>query len=117
MNEQVFTGSGATSFQTQAIDLDQKFGYSIQAAITGTITGTMNLQGSDDFGTIQPGGPDNGAPGVTNWSDITGSSTSIAGAGSAIWNAEGVFYKWVRVNYVATSGTGTITIRINTKGF
>lgn len=90
--------------------------YSIQLVFTGTPVGTFNLQCSND-----PGTPDGGispqATNVTNWTDITGSPQGITVGGSIVWNVENAGYTWVRVNYVATSGAGSLTsARANVKG-
>lgn len=91
------------------------FGYSIQAVITGSAAGTLKLQGSSDpvpdsnFNVVS-------YP-VSNWTDIVNSSEPVTGAGTVIYNVEGVFYNWVRVVYTSSSGTGTMTIRFNSKGF
>lgn len=90
-------------------------GYSIQVVITGTAAGVLKLQGSDDPV------PDSDfrvrTYPVVNWTDIDDSSEPVTGAGTVVYNVRGVFYNWVRVVYTAASGTGTMTIRINTKGF
>ncbi len=117
LNEQLYSGSANSSFQTDPLALEFQLGFSMQVVISGTATGTINLQGSNDFGTVKPAGPDTGVPGVTNWTDIANSSGPVTGAGTFTWNFNGTFFKWVRVNYVAASGTGTMIIRANTKGF
>jgi hypothetical protein len=118
LNEELVHNQDASiSFQTPATSLEYQLGVSIQVVITGTPSGTLNLQGSNDFGTIKPAGPDQGNPGVVNWTDIANSSSPVTGAGTASWNFNGVFYKWIRLNYVSVSGTGNMTVRINTKGF
>lgn len=92
--------------------LDQVYGVALQAIFTGSPIGTIVLQGSCDSANNDP---NNGAA-VVNWTAITGSSTAISGAGTVLWNNNGVFYKWIRAVYTATSGTGTLTLNINTKG-
>lgn len=118
LNEALLTNQDASvSFVTPATSLEYQLGVSFQVVITGTPVGTLDLQGSNDFGTVKPAGPDQGNPGVVNWTDIANSSAAVSGAGTVTWNFNGVFYKWIRVNYIAVSGTGTMTIRVNTKGF
>lgn len=118
LNEELVHNQDASvSFVTPATSLEYQLGCSIQVVITGSPIGTLDLQASNDFGTIKPAGPDQGNPGIVNWTDVTGSSTAVSGAGTVLWNFEGAYYKWLRVNYTAASGTGTMTIRINTKGF
>lgn len=118
LNESILTnGNAAGDLASSVVSLEYQLGCSIQATMTGAPVGTLKLQGSNDFGTIQPAGPDNGGAGVVNWTDIADSSGPVTGAGTFSWNYNGVFYKWIRVVYTFTSGTGTINIRINTKGF
>ncbi len=115
----VLIGSGtnaAVSQNSEPVDLNYRYGIAIQAVLTGSPVGTLKLQGSCDFGARnQPeaGGNDQ----VVNWTDIADSTAVVSGAGTASWNFQGSFYKWIRLVYTATSGAGTITARANSKGF
>jgi hypothetical protein len=112
-------GSGtdaSTNQQSEPVNLNYRYGVAIQAVFTGTPVGMANLQGSCDEGARnqqQAGGNDQ----VVNWTDITGSYATVSGAGTASWNFQGSFYKWIRLVYISSSGTGTITVRANSKGF
>lgn len=90
-------------------------GYSIQAIITGSPVGSLKLQGSNDpvpnSSFLVP------TYTVTNWTDIADSTEAVTGAGTIMYNVEGVYYNWVRAVYTSTSGTGTLTIQFNSKGF
>lgn len=119
-NENLLQASGpldlSISEVTRPLWLGHICNYAIQLVFTGSPVGTFNLQCSND-----PGLPDGGltpqASGVTNWTDITGSSQGISAAGNIVWNVENAGYTWVRVNYVATSGTGSLSsARANVKG-
>lgn len=81
---------------------------SIQAVFSGTPVGTFKLQISNDAV--------NAAASVTNWSDYTGSSTSISAAGDYVWNLSSAGYRWVRVVYTKISGTGTANAYLTAKG-
>ena len=115
----ILIGSGtnaAVNQQSEPVNLNYRYGIAIQAVITGSAVGTLSLQGSCDYGAPnnpQAGGNDQ----VINWTDIADSSSAVTGAGTASWNFQGSFYKWIRLIYVAGSGTGTITARSNSKGF
>lgn len=88
-------GANATS---SAQTLDQAFGFSVQAQWTGaSAAGTLKLQASLDG---------------TNWDDISGASTTIAGAGNILWNVTDVMFPWVRVVFTRTSGTGSLSTRL-----
>lgn len=95
--------------------LAHTFGFSIQLLITGTIAGSVKLQGSDDPV------PDSNflatTMTVTNWTDIVGSTQSITGAGTLTYNVSDSMFNFVRVIYTYGSGTGTITAIFNGKGF
>jgi hypothetical protein len=90
-------------------------GYSIQAVITGTANGTIKLQGSND--PVPDANFQVRQYPVVNWEDIADSTQAVTGAGTVFYNVADVFYNWVRVIYTSSSGTGTITIRLNTKGY
>lgn len=84
------------------IGLDQAYGFAIQAIWTGgSLAGTVKLQASVDGST---------------WSDISGSSQSISGPGSYLWNVQAAFYAYVRSYFTYSSGSGTITTWEQTKG-
>jgi len=85
-----------------AVGLDQDYGYAVQAIWTGgTLAGTVKLQASID--------------GVT-WSDVTGTSQAVSGAGNFLWNVNGAFYAFVRAYFVYSSGSGAITYWTLVKG-
>ena len=42
--------------------------------------------------------------------ELPGSEETVAAAGDLLWNASGVGYKYVRLVYTSTSGTGDITV-------
>lgn len=81
--------------------------FSFYAKWTGTPTGSFKLQGSNDVGDS-----------VTDWEDIPGSTLAVAGAaGTQMWNYTRSQFRWVRIVYTATSGSGTLSKCIfNAKG-
>lgn len=90
----------------------QIYGWSAQFTFTGAPVGVLKVQASDDPMYVAEGT----TPQPTHWSDISGSSTSISAAGDVMYNFNGSFYNWIRFVYTATSGTGSITGRLNIKG-
>lgn len=95
----VTAGDMSATINGAAIDLDQIYGFSVQAIWSGTPTGTLGLQFSND---IAQGGA---AP--TNWT--ADSTQALSGsAGSYMWNIWPANYRWVRLVYTKTSGTGTL---------
>lgn len=112
----VITGADASVDQTSLHGLlAHMIGFSIQAVITGTAAGTIKLQGSSD--PVPDARFDAATFPVSNWQDILDSSEPVTGAGVVDYNVQGTFYNWVRVVYTASSGTGTIAVTFNAKGF
>ncbi len=115
--ESIGSGTNAATSQTSAaVNLNYRYGIAIQAVFTGAPVGTASLQGSCDYGNRNPIEPA-GSSEVVNWTDIADSSSPVTGAGTASWNYQGSFYKWIRLVYTSSSGTGTISVRANSKGF
>jgi hypothetical protein len=115
--ESIGSGTDASvSQQSEAVDLNYRYGVAFQAVFTGSPVGTISLQGSCDYGARNPQQA-GGNYQIVNWTDIANSSASVTGAGTVSWNFQGSFYKWIRVIYTASSGSGTISIRANSKGF
>lgn len=105
--------SMAASITSPEISLNGIFGWSAQFIFTGSPVGSLKAQVSNDQSYL--GGELIPAP--TNWTDLSNSSTSISAAGDITYNVNLSFYNWVRFVYTSTSGTGTITGRMNLKGY
>lgn len=96
-------GDMSGSITTDSQQLNQMFLCSIQAVWTGsTANGTLKLQISNDNITF---------------SDYTGSSVSVNGAGDFMWNLSYTGFPWIRVVYTRSSGTGVLNITVNGKGY
>ena len=77
---------------------------SVQAAWTGTPTGTLKLQISND-------------PLAGSWTDYTGSSVSLTGTSdTTAWFFENAS-RWVRVVYTFASGAGTLDVYVSQKAW
>lgn len=89
---------------------------SAQAVVTGTSTGTLNIQASND---ISPVLDSNGKPDPTNWSNIpTVGTVAIAGAGVYLIPSFPICYNFLRTSFVATNAaSGTINVNVQTYGF
>lgn len=106
-----------TTITSDAFQLYQMFGFSIQVTFTGTPTGTFKLQASSDpvtqvsLNTVTP---------ATHWTDVANSSQAVSAAGNVLWNVSDVMYNWVRVVYTdgsAGASTAVITnLTFNGKG-
>jgi hypothetical protein len=102
--------------ESDAIQLTNIFGYTVQAVYVGTPTGTFKLQASVDpikfANDAQPQVP-------TNWNDIAGSSFAVTSSGITTWNVTNSFYTFVRLVYADGSGgssTAVLNAVINVKG-
>lgn len=91
--------------------------YSIQLVFAGAPQGEFKLQLSNDFGNAQAAQEDNRDFQITHWTDITGSEQAILAAGNHTWQVQNAGYRWVRVIWTFSSGTGTLSsARFNVKG-
>lgn len=93
--------------------------YSIMCIITGTPTGTIKLQASNDPETNDSMPSANPQPSPTNWADIANTSVVVSAAGNTMYNVADVAYNYVRVVYTdGSSGVSTavMTVIINAKG-
>lgn len=112
------TGSVVTG--SSAIPLTHLGGYSIQAIMSGSgpagVTGSFKLQASLDRTPSVNAAVIN----LTNWTDISGSSASIAvnpnTNHSVIWNVADAYYPHVRLLYTNTAGSGSLNARFAGKG-
>lgn len=118
----VFTNQTMTgTINSIGCEINQEFSWSIQAEWTGAPVGAFTIQVSNDnaplaASTSNPVGPDPAAN-VVNWSTYTGSAVVTTGApGNWTWIAQLAPYKWVRLSYTATSGTGTVNANLFGKG-
>lgn len=117
VNEVIFNALDGSVNQTSVpLIVDHSWGYAIQLVITGTVAGTVKLQGSCDPGPNANFQAANDTQAV-NWTDIANSSLPITGAGTLTYDVVKTAYPFVRVVYTASSGTGTISARFNAKGF
>lgn len=103
-----------SAINSKGIDLNQQYVYAIQAVWTGSPVGTLKIQVSNDIVPDGVGGDQ--ASNVVNWTDYTNSSQSISGAGNFVWNVLEAGYRWVRLVYTKTSGSGTINAVFSGKG-
>lgn len=97
----VDAGNAASTITSVPFDLGDLINFSIANAFSsGTLNGALVLQGSLDG---------------TTYGDIDGTSKSVVSGGTVIYSVEGAGYRWVRVKWTNTSGTGTMTSRIYVK--
>lgn len=97
--------SMGASFNSTPVDCSAVQLASIQGVWTGggSPTGTFKVQVSND--------QVNDGASVTNWSDYPSSSIAITTDGDLIYNISNLGYRWVRLVYTRTSGTGTLNAK------
>jgi hypothetical protein len=94
------------NFQSDAIGIADYVGCSLQAVFTGVPDGVISLQASNDVvGTPQE---------VINWTEVGNSASIITSSGSVLWNINSQF-KWLRVKYDYSSGSGSCNITFMAK--
>lgn len=114
-NFAVFTNVAMTADRfSSPVDANQYGLVDLQAVWTGAPVGTLYVQTSNDVGQTLPDGT---VGGITNWTTYTGSATAAGGAaGDFAWHIWATGFKWVRLAYLFTSGSGTLNARVNQKG-
>lgn len=107
------TDAGASSnsmtenLTSNSIDIRTVYGCSLQFKYTGAPEGTMTVEATDDE--IVPAASQ-------NWVTVAGSSVTVTGVGDWIYNIADLNTGFIRLRYTFTSGTGTLTAKIVTKG-
>ena len=104
----IFNAVDASIDETsQAINAEQISAMSVTAFVTGTSTGTLNLQASND-----PAGA------VNNWITIPGASVSVTGAGGYIIPIVSISYEWLRIYWAHSNGqSGALTVNTKSDGY
>jgi hypothetical protein len=94
-------GDMSGNLETDVIDTSRLDAVVFYAKFTGSPVGTLKVQVSiDDI----------------NYVDLPDSEVSVTAAGDFMWNIVDTNFDKIKVVYTATSGSGTINIRANTKG-
>lgn len=104
----IMSGAFTTNQVSQAVPIDQMFGFCIQIAYGGTApVGVLTVQGTNDDAQNVLVTP--------VWSDEA-SPVAIAGSGNVLLNFDHRYYRFFRLALTVTSGTITIVARFNDKG-
>ncbi len=96
-----------------AMEVHFMYVFSITAKVTGTPTGVIHLEVSNDHWDCNP----TYVPG--NFNTLSDSTFTLTSAGLTTWNYNGAGFNYVRVVYVdGSSGvsTATLTVTMNAKG-
>lgn len=101
LNKQVITAGDMTGdVAGTSIEVKECRIYTVQATYTGTPTGTLKLQGSNDN---------------TTWTDVPNSSISLSGSPGNSLLSDTPGYAYARIFYAHTSSTGTLNATFNAK--
>lgn len=93
--------SAAVNVTSVPMDLGDLQTYSIAVDFTGSdLAGTLTLESSNDN---------------SDFVTVASSSQAVTSAASHIWNVTGAGYRYVRVKWTASSGTGNITAKLVAK--
>jgi len=90
-------------------------GFAFACVTAGGGTGTLKVQACNDHGAYTGTDPAT-ATGLTNWVDVTSATLTVTGDGVWMLNLSNQNYRWARVVYTRTAGSGTLNIRVNGKG-
>lgn len=99
--------TGAQTYVSSPVDIGQMANGSVQFSYTGTPTGTLTIEVSNDAPVINVG---TGTATPTNWTPYPAATQAVAGAAGAwVMNLPDIGFRWLRAKYVNTSGTGTFS--------
>ena len=95
--------AGTASVTSVAYDLGGQSLYSISVDFSGSnLVGTLTLEGSNNSDTA-------------GFTTILNSSQAVTASADHMWNVSQAGYRWVRVVWVFTSGTGNIASKLTVK--
>lgn len=107
LNDNVIVTQTAATVTSAPVNSVNLFACSAQITATGSAGGTLKLQASNDnFAT-------GAAP--TNFTDISGATVTVTGAGAFLIPKLDICYQWIQVVYTNT-GTGTISVVVKALG-
>lgn len=100
--------SAAATVTTRAYDLGDRQNYFVHcdfSAGAGDLAGTFTLECASNSLTVAS----------LDWVTVAGSSTAITSSASHVYNVNGAQYRFFRVVYTASSGTGNLTVYVTVK--
>jgi hypothetical protein len=107
----------SVSQESEPVWLGHIANFSIQVVFSGSPQGNFKLQMSNDEGNPTAAREADRDYQISNWTDIADSAFTVNAAGDVAWNYRDCGFRWVRVVWTHTGGSGTITsIRFNVKG-
>jgi hypothetical protein len=101
----IATVSGLTNPASSAVMASYLVSTSAQLVATGTIAGTLKLQGCND------------AKAAANWSDIANATVAVSSAGVYLIPKTEICYNFIRVVFTSSGGAGNVTVNLQALGF
>lgn len=95
-------GDMSGNLTSTTIDTSRVSSVVFYASWTGSPAGTLKLQVSIDG---------------TNYVDLPDSPVIVSGASDFMWNVTDTNYDQIKLVYQATSGSGSLNVKANIKGF
>jgi hypothetical protein len=94
----------ASSNGTPISVMKQFEGFALQAVISSSssLNGTLKIQANIDSGSS-----------TTNWADIGGTTATVIADGVTMWSIGRHHFKYVRIVWTRTAGSGTMTTTLN----
>jgi len=87
-----------------AYSIEHIYGFSVQFKWSGSATGNLTIQGSNDVW-------DNTQNyNVVNWETIPGAEFDVSTGTSVLFNIDRAFYRWFRVNFVSAGGAASMEL-------
>lgn len=108
-NYNVIGLQAAASINSIAVSTENVLMCSVQFTGTGTVVGTMKIQASND-NVYAPAVP-------SNWSDIPSATISVSAAGTFLIPKTELSYKYIRVVFTLSSGSGNMSAQLQSIGF
>lgn len=106
--QQLFSAVNAGINETSGpCDVSQLSSFSLQSISTGTATGTIQVQVSNDP-------PANGDPGITpsNWTNLAGATIAVTAASTLLLPRTASCYNWLRLTFTTSAGAGFLTANL-----
>jgi hypothetical protein len=105
--------TGTATIHSLVVDMRTMSIFGLFATWTGSPTGTFTVEVSWDY-TVDPSG---NVANAGTWINTSQTFANPAGSASSdILRLSGLAYPWMRLTYVNSGGTGTLTAIANAKG-
>ncbi len=109
-----------SGYTSSAMDMSQVILMTVQSTYSGPLLGELSLQVSNDVVPIytQIDAPYFQPTIWTKYSGTVSSTVAAAGSTTLLWNLTDIGFRWARVSFIASSGSGTLEkVNVLTKGW